>query len=251
VIQTTGKSDAPRILVVDDEPAVLESLADLFRKEFRVTATDDPDEAIRFLETNTVSLLLTDQRMPRITGAKLIERCAHVSPQTTRILITGYADLEAVVEAVNEGKVYHYVSKPWESAQLLELVRSAVNRSRLEQEELTLIEQLSTVAAVSVSPAPAPAPPPAASRLSPSIQNEILRRTVRTFGEAVSVLEQLKAVVPVCMYCQKVKTAEGEWHAMLNYLRQNSLVLSHGVCPECERPLAGRGDGKVGRSGHE
>ena len=150
---------------------------------------------------------------------------------------------------MKEGKVYYYVSKPWESAQLLELVRSAVNRSRLEQEELILIEQLSTVAAASVSPAQAP--PPAASRLSPSTQNEILRRTVRTFGEAVSVLEQLKAVVPVCMSCQKVKTAEGEWQGMLNYLRQNSLVLSHGVCPGCERPLAGRVDGDVLRSGHE
>ena len=89
VIQETGKLDAARVLIVDDEPAVLTSLADLLRKEFRVTATDDPDEAVRLLETHTVALLLTDQRMPRITGAKLIERCSQVSPLTTRILITG------------------------------------------------------------------------------------------------------------------------------------------------------------------
>ena len=115
VIQETGKLGAARVLVVDDEPAVLSSLADILRKEFRVTVTDDPDDAIQFLETSDVALLLTDERMPGTTGAKLLERCRRVSPTTTRILITGYSDLEAVVEAVNEGNVYHYLSKPWQS----------------------------------------------------------------------------------------------------------------------------------------
>ena len=249
VIQEIGKLDAARVLVVDDEPAVLSSLADMLRKEFRVTVTDDPAEAIRFLEANDVALLLTDQRMPGTTGTKLIERCRRVSPTTTRILITGYSDLEAVVEAVNEGHVYHYVSKPWQSEPLLELVRSAVNRSLLAREELMLIERLSTVASPSVPDVQTTGS--ATPRLSPADQNEILKRTVETFSEAVSVLEQLKAVVPICMYCQKVKTAQGEWQGMLNYLRQHSLVLSHGVCPECARPLLAELDAELGRSDHE
>jgi len=236
-------------MIVDDEPAVLASLADLLRKEFRVTVTDDPDDAIRCLQANDVALLLTDQRMPGTTGTKLLEHCSRVSPNTTRILITGYADLEAVIEAVNEGKVYHYVSKPWQSEPLLQLVRGAVNTSRLAREELILIETLSTVASPSVPEVRTSGS--ATPRLSLARQNEILKRTVGTFGEAVSVLEQLKAVVPICLYCQKVKTAQGEWQGMLDYLRQHAVVLSHGVCPECARPLNAELDADIRRSDHE
>jgi len=124
-----------------------------------------------------------------------------------------------------------------------------VNRSRLAREELMLIEQLSTVASPSVPDLQTS--DPATPRLSPANQNEILKRTVETFADAVSVLEQLKAVVPICMYCQRVKTARGQWQGMLNYLRQHSLVLSHGVCPECARPLAAEIDAELGRSEHE
>jgi response regulator RpfG family c-di-GMP phosphodiesterase len=246
LIQEAGKPNAPCVLVVDDEQAVLASLADLLRKEFRVITTDEPSEVGRLLQANDVALLLTDQRMPTMTGAKIIELCSRLSPHTTRILLTAYADIDAVIDAVNEGRVYHYVSKPWQNDRLLAIVRNAVNKSCLERDELSLIEHLSKVVDTSVPVETAA--PPVVPHLPQAEQNQILTRTVRTFSEAVSVLERMKAVLPICMYCQQVKTAEGDWQNMLRYLAQNSMILSHGICPDCSRPSARgpAGDSMVG-----
>ena len=226
------------MLVVDDELEVLSSLADLLRKEFHVITTDDPAEAVALLGTTEISLFLADQRMPKTTGAKLLAECARISPYTTRVLITGYSDIEVVIEAVNEGAVLKYVAKPWQSEQLLGLVRSAVNQSCQQREGVTLMSRLAGVAQLAPTrDGSAPLGPP---RISPAKQNEILRRTVDTFAGAVSVLEQLKVIVPICMHCSKVETTTGEWQHMLEHLMQNSTVLSHGICPECSQPLTAR-----------
>src|SRR5262245_22429511 len=104
-----GNSRPPRVLVVDDEPQVLIALQDLLEGEFEVTATDRPEQALRVAESDPeIAVVLSDQRMPGMTGDELLSKLRHHS-NATRILCTGYADLQAVVRSVNEGKIFAYV----------------------------------------------------------------------------------------------------------------------------------------------
>lgn len=107
-----------KIMVVDDEPANLRLLERLFRRDYAVVAASSGEEALRLLEQHDVALLLTDQRMPGMTGTELLKRTAEFRPHTVRIILTGYADMEALVEAINCGQVYRYVAKPWNNEDL-------------------------------------------------------------------------------------------------------------------------------------
>jgi PAS domain S-box-containing protein len=129
-----GSRSRERVLLVDDEAQVLVALEDLLSTEYSVTKTQSPEEALRLLESDPdIAVLLTDQRMPGMGGDELLARLSE-SSRTTRILVTGYADLAAVVRAVNEGKIFAYVTKPWKADDLLLKVRKAVEHFRLMKE---------------------------------------------------------------------------------------------------------------------
>ena len=137
-----GKRSFPTVLVVDDEPEILASLADLLRKEFHVLATSDTDEALQTLEAEDVAIVLVDQRMPGLSGSELLARASRLRPETVRVLITGYSDIEAVVQAVNEGHVFYCVTKPWNPADILGLLRTAVQTHDLAIQNLQLLREL-------------------------------------------------------------------------------------------------------------
>ena len=129
-----------KIMLVDDEPANLRLLERLFRRDHQVLSAGSGAEALRLLEQHDVALLVTDQRMPGMTGVELLQRAAVLRPHMVRIILTGYTDMEALVEAINYGQVYRYVTKPWENEDLrLTVVRALqhyeVNKSRHEMEE--------------------------------------------------------------------------------------------------------------------
>src|SRR5919112_1337524 len=107
-----------KILIVDDEPANLRLLERLFRRDYAVVAAPSGEEALRLLEQHDVALLITDQRMPGMTGIELLKRTAPLRPHMVRIILTGYTDTEALVEAINCGQVYRYVAKPWNNEDL-------------------------------------------------------------------------------------------------------------------------------------
>ncbi|MBA3240880.1 MAG: HDOD domain-containing protein [Acidobacteria bacterium] len=128
-----------KIMLVDDEPANLRLLERLFRRDHQVLSAGSGAEALRLLEQHDVALLVTDQRMPGMTGVELLKRAAEMRPHMVRIILTGYTDMEALVEAINCGQVYRYVTKPWKNEDLrLTVVRALqhyeVNRSRHEME---------------------------------------------------------------------------------------------------------------------
>src|SRR5262245_37256853 len=100
--------ERPALMVVDDEPDVLLSVHDLFRKEYQVLTYTRGAEALGMLEERDVPVLLADQRMPGLTGVELLRRAARIRPDTTRLLFTGYSDLKTVVDAINEGNVFRY-----------------------------------------------------------------------------------------------------------------------------------------------
>src|SRR5262249_26241506 len=108
----------PSLLVVDDEPEVLHTVHDLFRMDYKVLTHSRASEALATLERVDVPVLLTDQRMPEMSGVELLRRAKRLRPDTTRLLFTGYADIGAVIDAINEGNVFRYVTKPWDPQEL-------------------------------------------------------------------------------------------------------------------------------------
>lgn len=128
-----------KIMVVDDEPANLRLLERLFRRDYTIVAASSGAEALSLLEQHDVALLITDQRMPGMTGIELLKRTAELRPHTVRIILTGYTDTHALVEAINCGQVYRYLTKPWNNEELRQTVARALqhyeaNRSRHDLE---------------------------------------------------------------------------------------------------------------------
>jgi len=106
------------ILYVDDEENNLLSFKANFRFKYNVNICISADEAMAVLETKPIEIIITDQRMPNITGIQFLEKVLLIYPDPIRILLTGYADMNAVIDAVNKGKIYHYLSKPWNEEEL-------------------------------------------------------------------------------------------------------------------------------------
>jgi signal transduction histidine kinase len=132
----------PCVLVVDDEPEITRSVAELLGRDYKVLTANSADEAVALLRTNAVAVILTDQRMPGGTGAELLAFSLAVAPDATRILFTGYSDISAVIEAVNEGQVYHYLTKPWRPDELRAVIGQGVARHQLVLENRRLLDEL-------------------------------------------------------------------------------------------------------------
>jgi diguanylate cyclase (GGDEF)-like protein len=135
-------TNACSVLIVDDEPYILPILAGLISREFVATTANSADEAQKVFERRPIDIILTDQRMPRQTGIQLLEWARQNYPQTVRLLMTGFAELEDAVEAINKGHVYHYLMKPCRTEELLQVLRNAAEKLRLERERVSLIEEL-------------------------------------------------------------------------------------------------------------
>lgn len=112
------------VVCVDDEPAILAALARALRHEpYDLVTTGRPPEAIERIECTDVGLLLADQRMPEMSGTELLKLVRARSPATARVILTGFADLDAVTAAVNEGAVHRYLHKPWDDDELRRTIR--------------------------------------------------------------------------------------------------------------------------------
>lgn len=119
---------AHTILIVDDEPDVLFSLTGLLRRDFNVHTAKSGAEALEILRENCVHVVMTDQRMPSMTGVELMQRVRNEHPEAIRIVFTGYADTRAIVDAINKGELYRYITKPWDPDDLIEVLRRAARK---------------------------------------------------------------------------------------------------------------------------
>ncbi len=106
------------VLYVDDEENNLISFRATFRLKYSVLTALSGEEAVKIMETKPVDIIITDQRMPGMTGVEFLEKIIEKFPDPMRILLTGYADMGAVVDAVNKGKIFHYLAKPWNEEEL-------------------------------------------------------------------------------------------------------------------------------------
>jgi putative two-component system response regulator len=115
-----------KLLIVDDEMPNLRLLRRLFRQDFHCLTASSGEEAIELLSQHDVAIVITDQRMPQMSGIELLKRTAELRPHMARILLTGYTDVEALVEAINCGLVHRYITKPWNNEDLKEKVNRAL-----------------------------------------------------------------------------------------------------------------------------
>jgi len=121
------------LLIVDDEPDVCDSVHDLLRREFRVLRANSAAEGYRLLQEEDVHIVMSDQRMPEISGVELLSQIKTRNPQAIRMLFTGFADLESVISAINHAHVYRFLKKPWQPEEL----EGAVRQAALEYERLS------------------------------------------------------------------------------------------------------------------
>ncbi len=115
----------PTVLFIDDEERIVRSLRMLFRGRCEIFATVDPHHALDIVRRERVHVVVSDQRMPIMRGVELLRQVKEISPNTMRILLTGYSELEAVVASVNEGEIFRFISKPWDPVELQETVQRA------------------------------------------------------------------------------------------------------------------------------
>jgi DNA-binding NtrC family response regulator len=119
------------ILVIDDEPDILFSLQALLRRDFEVHIAESGAQALEVLQHHPVHVIMTDQRMPEMSGVELLGRARSACPEAIRIIFTGYADIKAVVEAINRVEIYRYLTKPWDPDELRTVLRQACDHYEL------------------------------------------------------------------------------------------------------------------------
>jgi len=132
-----------KILIVDDQVEILNSLKRLFRDEYQVLTAESGAQALELLkEQEEVAAILSDQRMPGMDGVSFLSRAREVQPDAVRLMITGYADIDATIEAVNKANIFQYIAKPFEPDEIRQIVANAVGKYRLVQQNRRLQEEL-------------------------------------------------------------------------------------------------------------
>src|SRR4030088_955506 len=150
-----------KIMIVDDEPVNLRTLERLFRQDYQVVTAQSGAEALALLERHDVAILISDQRMPARTGIELMIKTVAIRPQMVKILLTGYTDVGALIDAINSGLVYRYLTKPWNNDDLRLTVSRALQHYEMmktkhllgmENERLrTRLQQISELASAELN----------------------------------------------------------------------------------------------------
>jgi response regulator RpfG family c-di-GMP phosphodiesterase len=135
----TAAAAPANLLCVDDEPNILSSLRRLFRaKGYRVLTAESASEGLHIMADEPIDLVISDMRMPGMDGAQFLEQVRNRWPDTIRMLLTGYSDIQSILDAINRGEIYRYITKPWDDNDILLLVRHALERRMLEKEKQRL-----------------------------------------------------------------------------------------------------------------
>ncbi|WP_146899946.1 adenylate/guanylate cyclase domain-containing protein [Adhaeribacter aerolatus] len=141
VLTSLDNSDKPEILYIDDEEDNLLVFKSAFRRHYKVHTAISGEEGLAILQEKDVSLVITDQRMPRMTGVQFLQNLPE-EKDLIRMILTGYSDMESIIEAINTGKVYRYIVKPWDKEELKITMDNAIEAFRLRRANKQLIQEL-------------------------------------------------------------------------------------------------------------
>ncbi|AKM45139.1 chemotaxis protein CheY [Burkholderia contaminans FFH2055] len=214
----------PSILLVDDEPSVLSALRRVFRPAgYEILTAESGEAALEVLASTEVDLIVSDMRMPGMSGAEFLARARSLYPDTMRILLTGYAEIASVVQAVNDGGVYRYLNKPWDDHDLLLTLEQALEQRRLRREAARLA-------------ALTEAQNEALRRFNTELETQVRART-EELGQTVMFLEAAQrdlkssftAMVQVCASMIEMRCGSASGHAMRVGEIARRLALSSGM----------------------
>src|SRR5947209_16367972 len=130
------------ILVVDDEPDNLDAFRFNFKRVFQIHTAGSGDEGLAVLREHDVAVIVTDQRMPRMTGLEFLKAARDVRPEAVPIILTAFTDVDVLIEAINLGHVYRYITKPWDAKEVKGVLTQAIERFHLRRENSRLASQL-------------------------------------------------------------------------------------------------------------
>ncbi len=135
-LAVAAEAPSETLLLVDDEPGVLNALKRMLRREgYRILTTTDPNEGLQLLATNEVRVIISDQRMPQMSGTEFLNRVKGLHPDTIRMVLSGYADLQSITDAVNRGAIWRFLTKPWDDEALRKVVREAFREYDLRHKQ--------------------------------------------------------------------------------------------------------------------
>jgi len=144
----SDSKERKNLLVVDDEAEITKALRRLFRKKYRVLTAQSGAEGLELLQKHTIPVIISDQRMPGLTGSEFFAQAERTHPDSTRLLVTGFADINAVIDAINNGRIYRYITKPWDPEELQGIVAQAYERYELILSNRRLLRELQEANAV-------------------------------------------------------------------------------------------------------
>lgn len=137
--EPNAKATTFTVLFVDDEPNILRAIKRaLFTMDITLLLADSGAKALELMSQNEVHVVISDMKMPQMSGAELLEQVAINYPETFRVVLTGYADIESTIKAVNQGKIHRYLQKPWDNQELIAVVEEGLERVKLKTENLRL-----------------------------------------------------------------------------------------------------------------
>lgn len=197
----------PRLLFVDDEEINRCNFQQTFADAYEILLAGSGEEALEIMAREEgLALILSDQRMPGMSGAEVLAWASKIVPMAERIMITGYSEPEDMMAAINQGHVYRYILKPWGSAELRIAIIQAVERHQLKQENMFLLLAL--------------------EKKNAELEELVHSRTME--------LNTLQKLIPICSYCRKIRDDKNAWHELEAYLsRHSDLAFTHGICPHC------------------
>lgn len=204
------KQRPANILFVDDETNILSSLKRLFKPQgYRIFLASSAIDGLKILKQERIDVVVSDMRMPKMSGSDFLAEVRRCWADTIRILLTGYDDAGPIIQAVNSGEIFRYVYKPWNDGELELAVKEGLSRRYAEEERKRLVDLLHT-------------------------QNMELSNKTSALQKALEEIETLKGIIPICSYCHQIRDDEGLWSQLELYLSKHSLAdFSHGVCPDC------------------
>ena len=203
ILRTTQNATAtqhPTLLFVDDEERILRSLKMMFAAHYRVLTTTSGLDALEILRREKVHVLVSDQRMPIMLGVDLLRQARAVSPNTLRLLLTGYSDMEAIIGSINDGEVFRYINKPWKADELRQTIEEASAIAvGLESMSSTTPESLAsggsrTILLIDHAPETASA---LSALLADEFSGEFQLVCARNLGEAIGLLETHEVAVVI------------------------------------------------------
>ncbi len=218
----------PSVLIVDDEPRILDSLRDLLSESFEVVASSDPLGALEILRHAQFAVILADQRMPGLTGDQFLVRAQDLS-DATRILVTGYTDIDALIRAVNDGQIHTYVPKPWQPAQLRVTVLKAADHCRETVRRKQAAQRLSEQQAALEQ-----------SEAAFRQQTKLLQSILDSMGDGVLVADEngrmvlLNPAAEAMVGPEALGTPHSQWSETFGIYRPGTATL----CPASDLPLA-------------